>query len=387
MAEAELKRLLQSRRGYKAHLTRLFTATTELLERCNSSTPNEDDLDTLVELISQLERKKGILADLDKQISAAIDEEELEAEVLEAEELHSQISKSIMKGKRLQRRLQALDISTLAPHSNALPTPSGTSEPLTLEAATETAVELAETRRLPLTLTDPADTRAPPGNPTHTLPAAIHDICPTNTTVRLPRLDLPTFSGNALEWQPFWDGFDAAVHTNPAISEVQKLNYLRSLIKGEASQVIAGFPLTSDSYEHSLALLKDRYGTPYKLIMAHMQAFVYLSSPPNTLSGLQQFHDTVERHIRSLSTLGKSTDSYADILVPIILNKLPLATIKNMAREHDSNDWSLTDLQQAIKKEVRVFKAEIMTGNPPSGIHPSAAFHTGLVKTANRSIG
>ena len=65
---------------------------------------NEDDLDTLVELISQLERKKGILADLDKQISAAIDEEELEAEVLEAE-LHSQISKSIMKGKRLQRRL------------------------------------------------------------------------------------------------------------------------------------------------------------------------------------------------------------------------------------------------------------------------------------------
>ena len=130
MAEAELKRLLQSRRGYRAHLTRLFTATTELLERCNSSTPNEDDLDTLVELISQLERKKGILADLEKQISAAIDEEELEAEV----------------GKRLQRRLQALDISTLAPRSNALPTPSGTSEPPTLEAATETTVELAETR-------------------------------------------------------------------------------------------------------------------------------------------------------------------------------------------------------------------------------------------------
>ena len=203
--------------------------------------------------------------------------------------------------------------------------------------------------------------------------------------MRLPRLDLPTFSGNALEWQPFWDGFDAAVHTNPAISEVQKLNYLRSLLKGEASQVIAGFSLTSDSYEHSLALLMDRYGTPYKLIMAHMQAFVDLSSLPNTLSGLQQFHDTVERHIRSLSTLGKSTDSYADILVPIILNKLPPATIKNMAREHDSNDWS--DLQQAIKKEVRVFEAEIMTGNSPSGIHPTAAFHTGLVKTVNRSTG
>ena len=34
----------------------------------------------------------------------------------------------------------------------------------------------------------------------------------TNSTVCLPRLDLPTFSGNALEWQPFWDGFNAAVN-------------------------------------------------------------------------------------------------------------------------------------------------------------------------------
>jgi len=63
MAEAELKRLIQSRRGYRAHLTRLFSSTSELLERCNSSTPDEDDPDALAELISQLERKKTILAD------------------------------------------------------------------------------------------------------------------------------------------------------------------------------------------------------------------------------------------------------------------------------------------------------------------------------------
>ena len=73
--------------------------------------------------------------------------------------------------------------------------------------------------------------------------------------------------------------------------------------------------------------------------------------------------------------------------MPIILNKLPPAIIKNMAREHDSNDWSLTDLKQAIKKEVRVFEAEIMTVNSPSGIHPTTAFHTGLVKAVNRGTG
>ena len=80
-----------------------------------------------------------------------------------------------------------------------------------------------------------------------------------NSTVHLPRLDLPTFSGNALEWQPFWDGFNAAVNSNPSISDVQKLSYLRSQLRIEASQVTAGFSLTSANYSHSVVLLKDRY--------------------------------------------------------------------------------------------------------------------------------
>ena len=100
-----------------------------------------------------------------------------------------------------------------------------------------------------------------------------------NSTVRLPRLDLPTFSGNALEWQPFWDGFNAAVNSNSTISDVQKLNYLRSQLWDEASQVIAGFSLMSANYSHSVALLKDRYGQPQKLITAHMQALLDLLNP------------------------------------------------------------------------------------------------------------
>ena len=56
-----------------------------------------------------------------------------------------------------------------------------------------------------------------------------------NNTVCLPRLDLPNFSGDAPEWLPFWDGFNAASNSNPSISDVQKLNYPRSQLRGEAS--------------------------------------------------------------------------------------------------------------------------------------------------------
>ena len=46
------------------------------------------------------------------------------------------------------------------------------------------------------------------------------------TIGQLPKLSLPTFSGDPLQWQMFWDSFDAAVHSNVSLSGVQKFNYL-----------------------------------------------------------------------------------------------------------------------------------------------------------------
>ncbi|XP_053406645.1 uncharacterized protein LOC128559349 [Mercenaria mercenaria] len=66
---------------------------------------------------------------------------------------------------------------------------------------------------------------------------------------RLPKLSLPTFDGNVAQWQSFWDSYEAAVHLNQPLSDVQKFNYLRSLLQDTASTAIAGFPLTNANYE------------------------------------------------------------------------------------------------------------------------------------------
>ena len=59
---------------------------------------------------------------------------------------------------------------------------------------------------------------------------------------RLPKLTLPIFGGDPLKWQTVWDSFDSAVHSNNVLTNVQKLNYLRVHLKGEAARAIAGFP-------------------------------------------------------------------------------------------------------------------------------------------------
>ena len=134
------------------------------------------------------------------------------------------------------------------------------------------------------------------------------------------------FYADSLSWQSFWDCFDAAINSNPTLTGVQKLTYLRAQLQGDAARVIAGFPLTDATYSHLIALLQNRFGQPHKLVSAYMQALLDLPSPVNTLTSLQQFHDSVESHIRSLSSLGKDCESYGDLLVPIIMGKLPVET-------------------------------------------------------------
>ncbi|XP_064633643.1 uncharacterized protein LOC135491601 [Lineus longissimus] len=57
-------------------------------------------------------------------------------------------------------------------------------------------------------------------------------------SVRLPKLQLPTFSGTITEWQCFWDQFEALVDLNDTIPQISKFSYLQSLLEGEAKNVI-----------------------------------------------------------------------------------------------------------------------------------------------------
>ncbi|XP_071132987.1 uncharacterized protein [Mytilus edulis] len=61
---------------------------------------------------------------------------------------------------------------------------------------------------------------------------------------KLPKLNLPTFGGNLLEWSAFWDSYNNSVHENPSLSDVQRFNYLKSQLYGEASQCISGMQMS-----------------------------------------------------------------------------------------------------------------------------------------------
>ena len=297
----ELQRLRTSHRGYRAHTTRLLTGIAELTSDTTDSPAEE-----LTLTIEQLEWKQTILEDLDARIVPLITgETDLEAEIIEAEDTRTKILTGLVRLKlklNSRARTETTESSTVsrtpdpvslsaAETTRTLPEPTVSST-----IATHTTVSLI-TSHTPHTRVDvhsspDTATRGPTystADVTRTTERTTVTSSPSYATSCLPKLSIPTFTGDPLTWQSFWDCFDSAVNSNPILSDVQKLSYLRAQLQGDASRVIAGFPLTNTSYGQSVALLKDRFGQPFKIINAHLQALLHVPNPSNTLKAYNYF--------------------------------------------------------------------------------------------------
>ena len=84
----------------------------------------------------------------------------------------------------------------------------------------------------------------------------------TTKSCRLPKLELPTFKGEVLEWRGFFEQFSKIVDEDEELSEINKFIYLKRYLSGQALSFVSGLSLTAGNYKDALELLKGRYGNP-----------------------------------------------------------------------------------------------------------------------------
>ena len=104
-----------------------------------------------------------------------------------------------------------------------------------------------------------------------------------------------------------------------------------------------------------------------------MQALLEMPSPSNTLASLHTCYDSVESHIQGLASLGKSEQSYGDLLIPIVMGKLSAEIQRNLAQEHSNSPWNLPDLMVAILKEIHILESGLYG---PQGHMPRSTVST-----------
>lgn len=144
---------------------------------------------------------------------------------------------------------------------------------------------------------------------------------PSHVNVNLPKLSIQPFDGNQLQWLTFWDSFSSAIDERAGLSNIEKMNYLQSMLKGEAARAIAGLPLTNENYAKAIEILKERFGDKQNIINAYMDALTRATPPSNDIGSLRTFYDEYESNIRGLEALNVTTDSYGSLLIPILLKK------------------------------------------------------------------
>ena len=143
------------------------------------------------------------------------------------------------------------------------------------------------------------------------------------SVVKLPKLQLPTFSGVKLEWQSFFDIFEAAIIKQPSLTDVQKFVYLKSCLTGSAKAAIEGLSLADKNFRIAIDLLKERFGSPDTLINNHLRSIQDQSCLSESVDNLRCFFDNVTLHSRCLKSLGVDPSSYERVVLPSLMSKLP----------------------------------------------------------------
>ena len=178
----------------------------------------------------------------------------------------------------------------------------------------------------------------------------------TNTTAKLPKLQLKKFTGNIVEWQAFWDAFRDTVHNSTQLTSVEKFHYLYSLLEGTAVRAIQGLQLTSNNYDIAVKLLKERFGNKQKIINAYIEKLNRVRFVSNVdASSLRSFHDYIKIQKEALKGIGVDSKTYETLLVPQLLAKLPEAFRMKIIEECGcQNQISLDDFLTAISKQVEL---------------------------------
>ena len=376
--------LIRKRRvrgGHKASVSRTLTLVKEALQ-----TP-EANASKLKQYLRLLRDKLSIIETLESEILDLVaGEEEITEEIGQADIFRETVEVAIID---IEAAL-AIDEQANRPTS-----------PVTRERTPETRRETIVTEHDPQNNTEGtvqenqspsrlrSTTSSPSPVPSTTQTQNLEQTSPRRdqtavksgeTKIRHPKITLKKFNGDITSWTSFWDSYESSIHLNSELTDIDKFNYLRSLLEHSALEAISGLTLLSANYEEAVAILKKRFGNKQNQITKHMEALLGLEAvtSPRDLKNLCQLYDAVESHVCCLKSLGVTSSSYGSLLSSILMKKIPSELCLIISRETAKESWDLDSMMKVFEQELEAReRAAVETGNAvlkrPAKEHPTTA--------------
>ena len=262
----------------------------------------------LTTIKDSLQNRLAQITKLDEDILEVCNTTDIEQEMEESDIVNTRIAETIDACDRFLKN------RTVTSTHEGHPSSSVTDKPSDKHAPSESDVT-SERNNHESTL--PAETK----NMEESKAETVEHTVSTVPKPKLLKLVLPRFKGDI---QSFWASFQSAVNNNPALTNIDKFNYLKALLDGPAARSIQGLTLTSANYDTALEILKDQFGKKQHIISAHVDDLLKLTpcsdSKPHHL---RVIYDKIYINVRGMEALGITATEYGSFLIPVIMLQLP----------------------------------------------------------------
>ncbi|XP_058464504.1 uncharacterized protein LOC131438467 [Malaya genurostris] len=147
------------------------------------------------------------------------------------------------------------------------------------------------------------------------------------SVVRLPPINVPTFSGERKHWRSFKDIYETTIHNRMDLKDSMKMQYLVSYLEGDARRLVSSFPISDANYREACSTLTNFYDKKKYTVFALVREFVDQSAI-NTASSsnLRRLVTTSDDVVRQLNALGDEFNTRDPWLIHLLLEKIDKET-------------------------------------------------------------
>ncbi|XP_075977359.1 uncharacterized protein LOC142977365 [Anticarsia gemmatalis] len=149
-----------------------------------------------------------------------------------------------------------------------------------------------------------------------------------------PRIQIPDFSGNYNNWVSFKDLFLETIHNNPMINKAQKMQHLKTKLKGEAERLVQHLSVSAENYTSCWDILTQRYDNRRLLFTSFMNTMLDLPNVqhPNSYN-VKKMHDVITECLNGLTNIGLDITTWDPIIVHLMAKKLDPDTYSDYTKE------------------------------------------------------
>ncbi|XP_063620692.1 uncharacterized protein LOC134793097 [Cydia splendana] len=141
-----------------------------------------------------------------------------------------------------------------------------------------------------------------------------------------PKIEIPIFNGNYHQWTSFKDLFTETIHKNNSISNAQKMQFLKSKVKGEAEKLIQHLKISTDNYQVCWEILNHRYNNTKLIFSSHVNILLGLPTmQQQTAVAIKRLHDNTKECLHAIQNLGVDsvdTSTWDPLIVHLLAQKL-----------------------------------------------------------------